>query len=74
MVYTDKKNNHTVVIIHYDALLIFFLVRFSKKNMILTGLWCSRDKPVMNMYLKPLIESVNELYSKGLFLFHIVHN
>lgn len=45
------------------AKIIFY--RFSKKNMILSGLWCSGEKPNMNMFLKPLVTSANELYTNG---------
>ena len=34
--------------------------------MILAGLWCGEDKPTINYFLKPLIESANELYEKGI--------
>ena len=36
--------------------------RFSKKNMILAGLWCNAEKPNI---LKPLMTSANELHTNG---------
>ena len=33
--------------------------------MLLAGMWFSRDKPSMNTFLRPIIDDVNELYSKG---------
>lgn len=40
--------------------------RFSKKNKILSGIWCAKEKPTMNLFLKPLMDSMNELYFKGI--------
>ena len=37
--------------------------------MILAGLWCSRDKPTMNMFLKPLVDSANNLYHTGSYMY-----
>lgn len=48
---------------HYNN--VHFKIRFSKKNIILAGLWCSREKPPMNVFLKPLIESLNDLFNNG---------
>ena len=42
--------------------------------MILTGLWCSRDKPTMNTFLKPLVESADKLYSQGKINSYRLHN
>lgn len=36
--------------------------------MILGGLWFDKEKPTMNLFLKPLVESLNELYHKGWWL------
>ena len=33
--------------------------------MILSAIWCSQSKPTMNVFMKPLLDSVNELYTKG---------
>ena len=33
--------------------------------MILVGLWCNKEKPTMNMFLKPLVDAANELYNEG---------
>ena len=49
-----KTHNHTSLI-----------CRFSKRNMILAGLWYSRDKPTMTTFLRPLIDELNCLYKDG---------
>ena len=41
-------------------------VRFSKKNVILAGIWFSRDKPTMTTYLAPVIAEINKLTSQGI--------
>ena len=33
--------------------------------MILAGLWCSTEKPQMHMFLKPIVEMLVSLESKG---------
>ena len=33
--------------------------------MILAALWCNKVKPTMNNYLKPVVESASDLYTKG---------
>ena len=32
----------------------------------LAALWFSADKPTMNTFLGPLVDSINELYTKGM--------
>jgi hypothetical protein len=54
--------------------MLCFLHRFSKKNMMLVGLWCSDEKPPMNVFLRPLLDSLNELYVNGKFADVIYHN
>ena len=41
-------------------------VRFSKKNVLLAGIWFSRDKPTMTTYLAPVIPEINKLTSQGI--------
>ena len=36
-----------------------------EKNMLLAGIWYSKDKPTMTTFLKPIIEEINELYTHG---------
>ena len=36
--------------------------------MILAGLWCSSEKPPMQMFLKPIIEMLSKLESEGLYI------
>ena len=42
--------------------------RFLKKNMILGALWFSSEKPTMATFLRPLIDSLNNLYLKGIWI------
>ena len=44
----------------------FYTCRFSKKYLILAGIWFSKDKPTMESYMHPLVEKVNELYYDGM--------
>lgn len=44
---------------------LFLLTRFSKKNIILAGLWFSDSKPTMTTFLEPVIQEINNLSSKG---------
>ena len=46
-----------------------FVYRFSKRNMILAGLWLSEDKPMMTSYLRPLMNEMNDLLVKGELLY-----
>lgn len=39
--------------------------RFSKRYMILCGLWSDREKPDMKIFLGHLTETLNHLYSEG---------
>ena len=39
--------------------------RFTRKNMILWGIWQGCGKPQMNMFLKPLVEDLVHLYQRG---------
>ena len=41
------------------------ILRFSRQNVLLAGLWYGEQKPPMSIYLKPLIDSVNTLYREG---------
>ena len=40
--------------------------RFSKKNMILWGIWQGVGKPKMNMFLRPLVTDSVDLYENGI--------
>jgi hypothetical protein len=42
-----------------------YVFRFLRKNMLLAGVWYSKDKPTMTTFLKPIIEEINELYVHG---------
>ena len=33
--------------------------------MLLAGIWFSKEKPPMNVFLRPIIDEINEIYSKG---------
>ena len=39
--------------------------RFTRKNMILWGIWQGCGKPQMNMFLRPLVEDLVHLYQRG---------
>ncbi|XP_053391217.1 uncharacterized protein LOC128554033 [Mercenaria mercenaria] len=38
-----------------------YKIRMKKENMILTGLWFGEEKPIMNMFTRPLITSLRNL-------------
>ena len=38
---------------------------FTRKNMILAGLWCCGSKPPTDLFLKPIIDSMRHLSSTG---------
>jgi len=40
--------------------------RFTRKNMLLWGVWQGQGKPKMNMFLRPLITDLTDLYQNGL--------
>ena len=44
------------------------LLRFSKKNLILWGLWQGRKEPVMSTFLMPFLLTVVDLREKGKFI------
>ena len=44
--------------------------RYSKKDMLLAALWYSHSKPLMNSFLRPVIEDLNKLYYKGMLSEH----
>ncbi|XP_013421011.1 uncharacterized protein LOC106181232 [Lingula anatina] len=39
--------------------------RYKAENRIFSGLWFGEQKPIMNIFLKPLVEELSMLYSKG---------
>ncbi|KAL5011498.1 hypothetical protein ScPMuIL_004363 [Solemya velum] len=52
---------------------VYFLIneippqkRFRKKNMLLWGVWQGRGKPNMNMFLRPLVIDLHNLYTNGI--------
>ena len=40
--------------------------RLRKDNLFLCGLWYGKKKPPMNLYLKPFVDEMNNLYNEGL--------
>lgn len=44
---------------------LFVLDRRQPKNMLLAGLWCSTQKPNMQVLLKPVVESLIVLETEG---------
>ena len=43
--------------------------RFSKRYMILCGIWFDKEKPSMYTLLKPILDQINVLYEQGIQLF-----
>ncbi|XP_073255018.1 uncharacterized protein [Porites lutea] len=41
-------------------------LRYSRRYMFLAGLWCSKKKPNMQTFCRPIVESINGLYHNGL--------
>lgn len=39
--------------------------KLRKQNILLTGLWASRTKPIMDLYLKPIIDELKDLHENG---------
>lgn len=39
--------------------------RLRKENILLTSLWCSWKKPVMDLYLKPFVDDLRDLHENG---------
>ena len=37
----------------------------SKRYRILAGIWFGKEKPVMSVFLKPFVESMQDLHSNG---------
>lgn len=40
--------------------------------MLLLAIFYSRDKPLMNMYLRPIIDNINEMYKEGMCVSRII--
>ncbi|VDI09445.1 Hypothetical predicted protein [Mytilus galloprovincialis] len=40
--------------------------RFTRKNMVLWGIWQGCGKPQMNMFLRPLVEDLSQLFQRGI--------
>eukprot|EP00731_Ephydatia_muelleri_P011483 Em0006g377a len=45
-------------------------MRYSKKHVMLAGLWFSKDKPTMSTYLMPLMNKFNVLHETGVYIGH----
>ena len=45
--------------------------RFQKRYMLLGGIWFSKSKPPMNMFLRPLLKDINKLQSTGTDNFYV---
>ena len=41
------------------------LSRFLKQHMLLLGIFYSKEKPPMNVYLRPIIDDINKVYKQG---------
>ncbi len=42
-----------------------FSSRFLHQHMILLGIFYSQDKPVMNMFLRPVIDDISAVFTQG---------
>lgn len=42
------------------------ICRFSKRNLLLGGLWFSKAKPTMSTFLHPIVDEINLLANKGI--------
>ena len=52
--------------IHSHHYYYYYVCRFSVRNILLCGIWYSRSKPEnMHTFLKPVIDSINDLYTRG---------
>ena len=60
------KCTFAIIILNWLCYMHYFTLRFSKRNMILVGLWCAKEKSSMNTFLRPLVDSANELYHQGI--------
>ena len=45
--------------------MFFQLSRFSAENVLLCGVWYDNDKPEMQTFLWPLVDTLNKLYEDG---------
>ena len=43
----------------------FFQFRYSKKHLLLAGLWYAKVKPFMLTFLRPVVDQLNHLYKEG---------
>lgn len=55
----------------FCELFCVLLHRFSKKHLILGGLWFGKEKPNMITFLEPLIDQINNLCNNGEYV-HVV--
>lgn len=46
------KCTFTIIILNWSCYMHYFTLRFSKSNMILVGLWCTKEKPSTNAFLR----------------------
>ena len=56
------------VVVHVCVTFQTFPCRFNRKNLVLAGLWFSKEKPTMTTFLEPLIQDLNVLADKGVLL------
>ncbi len=63
---SQRSARDCVYIISCQNYLKYLNFRFLK-NMLLVGIWYSREKPTMTTFLKPFIDSVNSLLENGIY-------
>ncbi|XP_035662855.1 uncharacterized protein LOC118406704 [Branchiostoma floridae] len=49
-------------------------LRYSKKYLLLCGFWCNPGKPIMTTYLRPLVETLNKIYTDGVVVSDVDNN
>ena len=48
-----------------EKFFVYVSRRMSPKNMLTCGLWCAPGKPNMQVYLKKLVDEINNIYEHG---------
>ena len=49
----------------------FLLSSFSAENVLLCGVWYDSDKPEMQTFLRPLVDTLNKLYEDGMYILSV---
>ena len=66
MVQHSTSTNPDGVHVYSFSVPFYYVCRFTVRNILLCGVWYSKSKPEnMHTFLKPVIDSINDLYTKG---------